>query len=184
MITIPRHGAAAEDADRSLGIRAAAEPSSGGSMGGMQALEWAVAYPERVVVRDSHRHHGAAQRAADRLQRSGTPGHHGRPGLERRRLLRRQASGARAGRGAHGGPHHLHERPESCARSSAGASRSAARSVFEVESYLQYRGNKFVDRFDANSYIYITQGHGLLRSDRSAARWRSLFERASRPGFW
>ncbi len=52
---------------------------AGGSMGGMQVLEWAAHHPQRVVAAVPDCHHGAAQPHADRLQRGRPPGNLCRP---------------------------------------------------------------------------------------------------------
>ena len=56
--------------------------------------------------------------------------------------------------------------------------RRRAPDQFEVESYLTYRGYKFVDRFDANSYIYITNAMDDFDLTQRGAL-PTLFERAA-----
>ena len=57
------------------------------------------------------------------------------------------------------------------------------RTDFQVESYLRYKGDHFVDRFDANSYLYITkamdyfdltQGNGSLEGVFAGVKARFL----------
>ncbi|MCC7174377.1 MAG: homoserine O-acetyltransferase [Bryobacterales bacterium] len=135
---------------------------AGGSMGGMQALEWAVAYPEAVAavipIATTSRH-SAQQIAFNEVGRQAIMAdpdwnqgdyYGGKPparGLSVARMV----------------GHITYMSDESMREKFGRRLRDKERygfdfSVdFEVESYLRYRGAQFVERFDANSYLYITK---------------------------
>src|ERR1041385_8615720 len=127
---------------------------AGGSMGGMQALEWAVAYPESVAAAipiATTARHSAQQIAFNEVGRQAimadpdwNAGNYYSAKLPGRGLAVARMVG------------HITYMSDESMREKFGR-RLRTPDQFEVESYLRYRGYKFVDRFDANSYIYITR---------------------------
>src|SRR5712692_9033869 len=127
---------------------------SGGSMGGMQALEWAVTYPDRVasaIPIATTARHSAQQIAFNEVGRQAIiadPDWNGGNYYGGRPPARGLAVARMVG--------HITYMSDESMREKFGR-RLRDPGQFEVESYLKYRGYKFVDRFDANSYIYITR---------------------------
>jgi homoserine O-acetyltransferase len=135
----------------------------GGSMGGMQVLQWAASYPERlfsaVCVASAARHsaqniafHEVGRQAimADPDWRGGDYALHGsRPekGLAVARMAAHITYLSEAGLTEKFG-RRLQNRD---------AKSFGFDADFQVESYLRHQGLSFVDRFDANSYLYITR---------------------------
>jgi len=136
----------------------------GGSMGGMHALEWGIAHPDRVArlgVLAAPPITTADQIALNSVQ------------IEAIRMDPRFAGGeyydARAGDGPHRGlalarrmallnyrsPTELNQRFQRSWQS--GVSPLGHGGRFAVESYLDFHGNKFTRRFDANSYIALVE---------------------------
>jgi len=140
----------------------------GGSMGGMQALSWAATYPERVrsavVIASTARHsaqniafHEVGRQAimADPKWRGGDYYASNDPptaGLAVARMAAHITYLSEAGLTAKFG-RKLQSRPEN----PEGAKTFGFDADFQVESYLRHQGISFVDRFDANSYLYITR---------------------------
>ncbi len=139
----------------------------GGSMGGMQVLQWAATYPEAVfaaVPVAAAAYHSAQNIAfhevgrqaifADPDWRGGQYWRDGRipaRGLAVARMcahityLSEQALTRKFGRRIQAAPKGAEE------------AISLFGEMFEVESYLRHQGSTFVNRFDANSYLTITR---------------------------
>ena len=149
---------------------------AGGSMGGMQALEWAVSYPDCVAAAipiASTSRHSAQQIAFDEVGRQAImadPDWNGGDYYSRTPPARGLAVARMVGHITYMSDDSMREK---FARRLRGKEEFGFdfEVDFEVESYLRYRGRQFVDRFDANSYLYITKAMDYF--DLTAGR-RSL----------
>ncbi|HEX2891331.1 homoserine O-acetyltransferase MetX [Vineibacter terrae] len=136
---------------------------TGGSMGGMLVLQWAATYPERVFsaipVATAARH--SAQNIAfhevGRQAIMADPEWHGGSYIKHGT---RPARGLAVARMAA----HITYLSEAALQRKFGRQLQGKDALgfgfdadFQVESYLHHQGKSFVERFDANAYLYITR---------------------------
>ncbi|WP_084004856.1 homoserine O-acetyltransferase MetX [Magnetovibrio blakemorei] len=136
---------------------------AGGSMGGMQVLEWAYQFPESVFAAipiATAARHSAQNIAFNEVGRQAIMSdpdwcegdYHSQDKHPHRGLaVARMAA-------------HITYLSETALTRKFGRSLQDRDAVtygfdadFQVESYLRHQGSTFVDRFDANSYLYITR---------------------------
>jgi homoserine O-acetyltransferase len=149
----------------------------GGSMGGMQALEWSLRHPERVrrcvcvAAAPSLSTQALAFDVVERESILNDPGwtqgdYLPSQGPARGLSLARQIAhitylSAEGMAGKFGRRIREDDTPD------------RFHTAFEIEKYLDYQGVKFVERFDANSYLHITQA--MDRFDLATAYGRTAF---------
>ncbi len=134
----------------------------GGSMGGMQALQWAVSYPDTVlscIAMASTAKHSPMQIAFNEVGRQAIMGDHNWNGGDYYRGDTPDSglSVARMiGHITYLSDQSMHERFGRRLQDKVEVG-SDFTTDFEVESYLRYQGEMFTRRFDANTYLYITK---------------------------
>jgi homoserine O-acetyltransferase len=144
----------------------------GGSMGGMQVLEWTVRFPAAmaaaVPIATAHFH--SAQNIA--FHEVGRQAIAADPSFHRGRYQQHGVVPERGLAVARMCAHITYLSEAALTRKFGrrwrGGMRDLPTEMFEVESYLQHQGASFVRRFDANSYLAITRAMDLfdLSEDR------------------
>ncbi len=135
----------------------------GGSMGGMQVLEWAATYPTRVfaaIPMATAAKHSAQNIAFHEVGRQAVMADPDWCGGQYLMAGKRPEKGLSVARMAA----HITYLSEPALQRKFGrnfqdrvAPTFSFDADFQVESYLRYQGASFVERFDANSYLYVTR---------------------------
>ncbi len=152
----------------------------GGSIGGMQVLQWSIAYPEMMdaaIPVATTTHLGAQSIAFDAVGRNAILAdanfangqYHGKSVPARGLAIARMIG-------------HITYLSEEGMRQKFGRQLRTTEkysydfnSEFSVETYLDYQGQTFVDRFDANSYLYITKASDYFDLARDYGSLRQAF---------
>lgn len=135
---------------------------AGGSMGGMQALKWAIMYPEMtgsviaIATSASLSAQGIALNEVGRQAIMNDPNWNNGNYYESKGPDAGLSLARMIGHITYLSEKHMHEKFGRRYKEE-NPSITQFDNVFMVESYLHYQGTKFVDRFDANSYLYITK---------------------------
>jgi homoserine O-acetyltransferase len=135
----------------------------GGSMGGMQVLQWAASYPESVraaIPIACAARHSAQNIALHEVGRQAIMADPDWQGGNYAGAGTFPSKGLAVARMAA----HITYLSEAALQRKFGRNLQNRASLsfrfapdFQIESYLHYQGASFVDRFDANSYLYITR---------------------------
>ena len=136
---------------------------AGGSMGGMQVLQWAASYPSRVfsaLPLATGAKHSAQNIAFHEVGRQAVMAD---PEWRQGRYLEEGTRPAKGLSVARMGAHITYLSEQALHRKfgrklqDREAPTFSFDADFQVESYLRHQGLSFVERFDANSYLYVTR---------------------------
>ena len=152
----------------------------GGSIGGMQVLQWAIEYPDFVkaaIPAATTTHLGAQSIAFDAVGRNAIladPNFEGGQYTDEKGPDRGLAIARMIGHITYLSEQGMREKFGRKLRN-ADSYRYDFNSEFAVETYLDYQGQSFVERFDSNSYLYITRAADYFDLEKDYGSLKNAF---------